>query len=169
MCAATPGTCFSSLGADRMPGQRQNRYEYPTNPALLQACLLLSLREQWRSDRFVPLHVCLTFIKYAYQCYVCRSFYYCLDYDVSRVEFVVRWTNVADDEAFVAELQIFATSIVADYEWTVHLNWIKDLRKVVMFQTDIQQETMVNGFRYDVRYLRGLVRNDSKMIRVSIM
>lgn len=98
MCAPTPGTCFSSLGADRMPGQRQNRYEYPTNPALLQACLLLSLREQWRSDRFVPLHVCLTFIKYAYQCYVCRSFYYCLDYDVSRVELAVGRENAADDK-----------------------------------------------------------------------
>jgi hypothetical protein len=30
------GSCFSSLGADRMPGQRHNRYGPPTNPALLQ-------------------------------------------------------------------------------------------------------------------------------------
>lgn len=65
VCAATLGSCFSSLGADRMPGQRYNRYRTPTNPALLQASLLLSLREQWRSDRFVFLHV---FNFYLYVC-----------------------------------------------------------------------------------------------------
>lgn len=71
VCAATPGSCFSSLGADRMPGQRHNRYQIP-NQSRSATSLPSFVFARTMEERSVPIstHVYPTSV---YVCYECVS------------------------------------------------------------------------------------------------